>query len=226
MRHQQPQALTMASDNTQSAYDQSANFSAPRCSLSNGRLVFASGAIGVTLYGDPLLPDLYQAHFTGHLPNVSVQTGIVTIQYNQLPVYARSINNEEAPATIALNGTIAWEIECRGGLAHGIADLRELALRSLDLGSVSGAALALPQPAETIFIYMAGSVSDVVIYRPRGVAARVQINGSASHLRFDEQDFGAVIDGVRWQSVDYNKVSARYEISIAGSASNVRMATW
>lgn len=206
--------------------EQSSNFSAPLCSLTSGRLVFAAGAVGVTLYGDPLLPALYCAHFAGQAPNVNVQGGIITMHHTAISRPNRVGQFHEALATIALNGAIPWEIECRGGLAGLIAELRELPLRALDLGSVSGATLALPIPSATVFVYLAGSVSDVVFYRPHNVAARVQINGSASHLMFDEQYVGAVIDGVRWQSSDYQQATARYDISIAGSASQVTIATW
>jgi len=226
MQPQSTQVCALAGYTAEKQDEQSGNFSAPLCSLTSGRLVFAAGAVGVTLYGDPLLPALYCAHFAGHAPSVNVQDGIITMRYHAIPTPNRAGQFHEALATIALNGAIPWEIECRGGLAGLIADLRELPLRALDLGSVSGATLALPSPSATVFVYLAGSVSDVVFYRPHNVAVRVQINGSASHLMFDEQYFGAVIDGVRWQSPDYKQATARYDISIAGSASHVTLATW
>jgi len=49
-------------------------------SVTSGHLVFASGAGGVTLQADSALPDLYRAHFAGHIPSVWAQNGMVTIQ--------------------------------------------------------------------------------------------------------------------------------------------------
>jgi hypothetical protein len=40
-------------------------------------------------------------------------------------------------------------------------------------------------------------------------------------LTFDGQRFGAVADGIRWQTADYAGATNRYDISIAGSISNM-----
>lgn len=226
MQHKYVQVLPTNGYISESPCHKSDNFSAPLGSLTNGRLIFAAGAIGVTFYGDPLLPDLYRAHFADIPPSITVQSGIVTIHYEQTPSRNHPVWRHETLAAIALNGTIPWEIECRGGLAGLMADLRELPLRALDLGSISGAVLALPKPLGPVFIYLAGSVSDVALYRPPNVAVRIQINGSASHLTFDEQHYRALNDGIRWQSPDYQHGAACYEISIAGSASNMKITTW
>jgi hypothetical protein len=176
-----------------------------------------------------MLPDLYQAHFERHVPGIRVQDGAVTIQSSQTPQFDSSAGPPGTPwaplARITLNGTIPWEIEFRGGVARLIADLRGLPLRALDLGSASGSLITLPQPTGVVFVYIAGSASDLTIHRPAGVAVRIDISGSVSNVTLDEQHFGAAADGIRWQTPDYNTVAACYDISIVGSASNLTLAT-
>jgi hypothetical protein len=197
------------------------NYSAPLGSLTSGRLLFASGAAGITIQGDPNLSDLYRAHFERPMPSIQVQEGIVTFRYRHRSFLEWLTNWREPLAHLTLNGSIPWEIEFRGGVAKLTADLRALSLRALDLGSASEIKLILPSPSGTVYIYIAGSASDVTIQHPPGSALRVQIGGGASNLTFDEQRFGAVADGICWQTPDYNGAVNRYEISIAGSVSNM-----
>lgn len=206
----------------------SAEFTAPLGSVTSGRLVFAASAAGVTIRADAMLPDLYQAHFERHVPGIRVQDGAVTIQSSQIPQFDSSAGPPgtlwASLAQVTLNGAIPWEIEFRGGVARLIADLRGLPLRALDLGSASGSMITLSQPAGVVFVYIAGSASDITIHRPHSVAVRVDIGGSVSNVTLDEQHVGAAADGIRWQTPGYNTVADRYDISIAGSASNLTIA--
>jgi hypothetical protein len=207
---------------------------APRDAATGGRLVFTSGAIGVTLQGDPALVELYRARFVQHVPNVHLErepadkrpspgAGAckVTIHYRQRRAADCLTLWRESLAAIALNGSIPWEIEFHGGVANLQADLRVLPLRSLDLSDSSAVKVLLPRPIGNIYVNVSGSASDVVIQRPVGVAVRVQIAGSASQVRINEQPFGAVANGINWQTPDYHDAADRYDIRFAGSVSNV-----
>ena len=207
---------------------------APLDAATAGRLVFTSAAIGITLQGDPALVELYRARFVQHVPRVHLEqepadkrpsTGPggckVTIHYRQRTPADWLTLWREPLAAIALNGSIPWEIEFRGGVANLQADLRELQLRSLDLSDSSAVKLLLPRPTGTVYLYVSGSASDIVSQRPAGIALRVQIAGSASQVCIDEQPFGAVANGISWQTHDYHAAADRYDIRFAGSVSNV-----
>jgi hypothetical protein len=125
-----------------------------------------------------------------------------------------------------LNGSLPWEIEFHGGVSELTADLSGLMLRSLDLSSANQVTITFPRPAGAVYIYVAGSVSDFSLYRPPGVAVRVHLSSSASNLTFDQQHFGAVAGEMRWQTPNYTSATDRYDISVAGSASNMTIATW
>jgi hypothetical protein len=207
---------------------------APLGAATGGRLVFTSGAIGVTLLGDPGLVELYRARFVQPVPSVHLElepvdkrpsagsgSSKVTIHYRHRAAADWLTSWREPLAAIALNSSIPWEIEFYGGVAYLQADFRGLRLRSLDLSDSSGVKVLLPRPAGNVYLYVSGSASDVVIQHPVGVALRVQIAGSASQVRIDEQPFGAVANGINWQTPDYPAAADRYDIRFAGSVSNV-----
>src|SRR5262245_27691665 len=108
---------------------------APLGAATSGRLVLTSGAIGVTMEGEPALVALYQARFVEHVPSVDVDRESagskvckVTIHYRQRRVADWLTQWRDQLATIALNGAIPWEIEFHGGVANLQADLRKLGL--------------------------------------------------------------------------------------------------
>jgi hypothetical protein len=195
-----------------------------------GRLVFASGAAALNISADPSMEDLARGRFTRHIPRVSIAEHVVTIRYQRIPllgwlVYARSQFLSKQPlGQIALNSAVPWELQFAGGVSRLSADLRGLRLCSLDLlGGASEVTLLLSRPAGNAYLYIAGGADKLVVRRPQGTGVRLQIDGSASALVFDEQRFKAIAGAVCLQSPDFDKAADRYDISIAGGASHVRI---
>jgi hypothetical protein len=200
-------------------------FSAPVGSATTGRLVFASGAAGVTLQAGPTGPELCQAHFEQHIPNIWARDGVITIRYRDFSFFNWLVYWRNPVAQIKLNQALPWEIEFRDGLSKLIADLSAIQLRALDLCSASEVMIRLPKPSGTVFIHLSGSASDMVIHRPAGVPFRFNLGGSASNLRLDDRSFRAIAGGLSWQSSSYDATADRYDISISGSLSDVTINT-
>src|SRR5262245_59894423 len=106
---------------------------APLDAATGGRLVFSSGAIGVTVEGEPALVELYRARFAQDVPGVHLEresagSGAckVTIHYRQRTLANGPTLWREPLTMIALNGAIPWAIEFHGGVANLHADLRRL----------------------------------------------------------------------------------------------------
>jgi hypothetical protein len=194
-----------------------------RAQATGGRLVFARGATGVTLHADPTLPQLYHAHFAHHVPLVEVHDSTVIVHYRHVPLVGWLVNAAHEPlAAITLNGSLPWEIEFRGGVRKLEADLRKLQLRALDvLGGASHITLTLPAPSGTVFVHIAGGVSNCIIHRPTGVALRMEVSGGVSDLSFDERYIGEAGATGRWESANYSNAGDRFDISIGGGASNI-----
>ena len=104
------------------------NFTAPLGSLRSGRLVFASGISWVTVRADPLMAELYHAHFEGWTPHVSAKDGTVTMRYPRFPLFDWLYYLRERPAEVVLNAQVPWDIEIQDGVSRLTADLRGLEL--------------------------------------------------------------------------------------------------
>jgi hypothetical protein len=209
------------------------NFVQPLGSARSGRLVFASSAGGVEIQGSPRMQQLYRARFEGQIPAVRIEGGVVAIRYLSFP-FPDWLDAAHRPrAAIMLNGSIPWEIEFRGGLSRLAANLAGLTLRSLDLNcSASTVRITLPKPADTVYLYVAGSMRDVVLRRPAGVALRVQISGGGRRVTFDGKAANTAgaqspdDGGIRWQTPGYATETDRYDLSISGSVSRLAVTTW
>lgn len=203
---------------------------APIGVATHGRLAFVRGASLVTLTADPALLTLFQARFEGPEPQVQAADGAVTIRYRRLSLaeWARyALLWGQHASTIALNARLPWQISIQGGVAKLGADLRALRLSALVVsGGASEVAIELPPPAGVVAIRIAGGANRVTLRRPAHSAAQVLVHGGASQIAFDEQSFGAIGGAVRLASPGAAHAADRYEIEIAGGASNLTIDRW
>jgi hypothetical protein len=201
---------------------------APLGQTTSGRLVVKPAAAHLTVSGDPTMTDLYRASFESPAPTVRVQGGTVTVHYPRMAWLTdpRALLGPPPSGDVTLNGSIPWHIRIRGGTAHTSFDLGDLVLYALELGGgASQVELILPTPAGTVPVRVAGGVHDLTVLRPAGVAARVQVGHGASRLTLDDQHFGAVGGGIRWQSPGYDQAGDRYDIAVTGGANTLTLGT-
>lgn len=204
------------------------SFSAPLGTLKQGQLEIANGISNFELAGDPSLRDLFQAQFSGILPEVRTRNERVLIRYRRSPVgwFLDELFGGRHDGNVALNPSVPWQIDLRGGVSHLEADLRELQLSSLTIaGGVSDANVRLPSPLGTVSIQVASGVSDLRISRPQGVPTRLKVSGGISQLIFDDQTYGSMGDGIQLETPDYKTASGRYDIVVRGGVSNLGVYT-
>ena len=194
-------------------------YSAPLGELSSAQLVFPSGTIRLALHAGDIEGSLYQARFEGPVPEVKAKDGIVTIRY---PRRLWMPSKLQRSSEVTLSTAIPWQIVIQGGASEITADLTGLNLVALEFkGGVSMVRLDLPIPVGIVPILISGGASDVVVRRPRGVAARAHLKGWASTFIFDDQTFSSVGNDVRLQSQGYEADAPHYDIEVASSASMV-----
>jgi len=156
------------------------------------------------------------------LPDVQAQDGTVTILYRHVAFFGWLYSWHGAVADIALNPTVPWDVDIRGGASKVTADLRDIRLRSFTvIGGASDIELLLPHPTGTVPIHVSGGVSNVAVYRPPGVAARVRVGGGFSRLTLDGRcpsDWGGSIE---LETPGYPSAIDRYDIGVDGGASRV-----
>ncbi len=192
---------------------------APLGNLESARLVVASGQASLTVRADAPPTALYQAHFTGPMPDVSAKEGLVTVRY---PKRLIALGGGHRTAEIILNSTIPWRIAIQGHGTMVTAKLDGLILAALDVtGGGSSIHLELPTPSGVVPIRINGAASEVTIRRPAGVAARVHLQGFASMLVFDDQQVSGMGRGVWLQSASYNMADPSYDFEVKGATSMV-----
>jgi uncharacterized membrane protein len=188
--------------------------SAPLKAAAGGRLRFPRGATWVTLKAGTAMPELFLASFTGTKPNVRVAGNDVDIESRGLSPVTWRLRS----AHIALNPSIAWQVEVQGGTLRLNADLRGLQLTMVTLeGGAIKVDLALPRPSGTVPIRIRGGASEVSVRRPSGVAVRVIAHGGFRKLQVDGKSIEAT-DEKPIQSLDYVGAVDRYDLELADGA--------
>lgn len=215
---------TLSNSLTEERVGENVTFSAPLGDLKAGRLEVTSGVANLELHGDPSTRDLFHAQFRGLIPEVRTRNERVNIRYHfSLADWLQhAFWGNRYVGEMALNTSIPWQIELRGGVSHLDADLRELQVSSLSItGGVSDAEVLLPRPVGTVQIHVASGVSNLKIFRAQGVAARLKVGGGISHMAFDDQSYGSIGDGLQLETPDYKTAADRYDIILDGGVSNL-----
>ena len=207
---------------TEDGKSERSEFSAPSGSLKSGRLVLASAVTQMELCANPLLDDLYQARFKRQTPHIWLHENTVSIQFRRFRFLEGLANLSGPLAEISLHGSIPWEIEFRKGVSHLDADLRQLQLRSLDvLSGANRIRLMLSRPPGTTYIYISGGISRGIILVPADAGVSLRVSSGATNLVFDNQHFGAIGGETSLQSPHFTSTTGRFDICIAGGASNL-----
>ena len=202
--------------------DRGDDFAAPLGSLTTAHLRFTNGAHRISIWADADVRGLYRARFGDRMPAVMVRDGIVTIWYPRFPADERIYRGSDRSAEVELNASVPWSVEVRGGATRLLADLRTLRLGSLRLeGGTGRLDLALPEPSGTVTVEVLGGASNVAIRRPLGVAARLRVEGGATHLRLDDRRIGAAGGELDLKSRGYDAATHRYDITVTGGANNL-----
>jgi hypothetical protein len=197
-------------------------FVAPLDFATAGRLEFTRGADNVTIHADASTESLYRARFEGAAPDIRVEEGVVRVAY---PRSWNPLDLRGHSADVVLNPVVPWSFVVREGASRIDADMRGLRLEAFEIkGGVRDVRLTLPEPSGTVSISIEGGADDLKVFRPRGVAARVGVEGGASELVLDEQLLGAVGGDTTLESPGYSDAENRYEISVSGGSNTVTVA--
>jgi DNA-binding MarR family transcriptional regulator len=209
---------------------------APLGGTASGRLVFISGAPNLTLRGDRSVAELYRAKFSGPIPKVRVRDGTVTVRYGRFSWFEwrgriagqmidAAAHWRDDRGDIALNTSVPWTIEIRGGVSRVTADLRDLDLAAFEVtGGVSRIDLNLPAPRALAQIQIGGGANDVAVHRPAGVACRLHVRGGANKVTFDGQAARKGLQ-IEFETKDFAGRGPGYEIELTGGANRLTVDT-
>lgn len=197
-------------------------FVLPRDGLAEARLDVATGFANVSIDADPGLEELLRGRFGDRPPAVDLVDGTVTLQ-SPRPTLWRGWSGS---GQLTLNGAVTWSIALGSGASKVRADLRRLALRTLEVrGGASRVDVLLPGPAGTVPIRVSGGASRLTLDRPAGTALRLQMEGGASKVEVDRFQLGSVGGGARWQTPDFDAAADRYDLTVEGGAGRLTVRT-
>ncbi|GAA0525836.1 hypothetical protein GCM10010172_02900 [Paractinoplanes ferrugineus] len=186
----------------------------------SGTLQFLNGASDLEIKGDWLTSDLYRAHFSGHLPDVTTNDGTVSVTYPRRPFVRRR------HGAVSLNASVSWSIDINRGGAEINADLTRIRLRSFVIqGGASNVTLLLGEPSGVVRLSFDGGVSALTVVRPRAVPAIARIRRGAAAIHFDGQEMDAVGGALQLTTPEADQKSDRYEIDVLGGATSLRVTT-
>jgi len=194
--------------------------SLPMDGVTSGRLEIPSGASNVRLQGDAAMAAFLRARFQGKAPKLEARGGVVRMEYTRFTLF----DLRKLGSRLTLNATVPWSLLLRGGVSKLDADLRELAVESIEVrGGVSHANFFLGRPSGTVPIRLTGGSHRLLVRRPADVPVCVRVSGGASRLALDSMYFGAIGGHSRVESPDYAAAVDRYDVEVTGGASVFRI---
>ncbi|HEY7200160.1 MAG TPA: hypothetical protein VIC57_08115 [Candidatus Dormibacteraeota bacterium] len=200
--------------------------SAPAAGVAAGSLRLDAGRGSTRLSGGDLGGDLYRAEIATTAnggPTVEVAGGSVHLSTHPSPdvLWLGRVASDQVDVT--LSSRVPWAVTINGAGLAGQADLSALDVSSV---SVNGAGMTVdlrlpPEPSGAVTIAVNGAGSNVTVRIPSGTAAHAVATGLATGLDVD----GTAATGGAWRSPGYDAAGGRYEISVAGVGSRVRVET-
>jgi hypothetical protein len=201
----------------------SAAFSSAREGITSARLEFPRGAARLTIEGEEI-PELFRARFGPPVPSVAVDDGTITATYPRISPRSWIGPWRARRGWVALSTEVAWALSIRG-VVYLDADLRDLRIERIDLArGASHLEIRLPRPSGIVPVRVSAGVTHMTVGYPAGTAARLRVGRGVAHLRFEEQEFGAVGGALRLESPDAGRTEDRYDIEISRGAAHVWIA--
>ena len=194
-------------------------FTAPLDGVATGRLVFRRGATRVRIRAAEI-DDLCQIGISDPgAVRASAAGGDVIIESRL--TFAAVWGRAENWVDVSLSSSLPWSIEVDGSLSNANLDLRDLALRHLEItGRTYDSEILLPKPRGGVVAIRTGSALDIALLRPQGVPAQLRVGADVRRLIFDESEFGS-IGNARLETPDASLATDRYEIHVGARSEGV-----
>ena len=203
------------------------DLSRPLGTLTAAHLLLNHGGGQITINGSTNLGrQLFRAHIVnpsgGDAPTVTLQDGELTVE---IPSGGSNpFASSTSETDITLSSAVSWSIDLHGGATHGTLDLAVLRVSDLSVeGGATDITTTLPVPGRDVAVTFAGGSSHLVIHAPSGVAVKISINGGASSLHADGQEYGSVHGMTTYATPLFNSTTNRYTITVNGGANDVTL---
>jgi hypothetical protein len=183
------------------------------------------GAVNMTVEGDSSLGSaLYQAHveYSGPKPTVTLDPSSGELHITQ-PGGFLVFGNRRFTLDLKVSTAVTWRFNINSGAADNKFKLSALKVGSIEMNTgASREEITLGPPTGKVPITINGGALTIIVHRPAGTDASVQVSGGAVNLTADgHQERG--IGTKSWQSDGYDSAQDAYRIEVNGGASNVTL---
>jgi hypothetical protein len=196
-------------------------------SLNQATLHVSAGAAKLKVDGsDALGADLYRAHieYSGAKPIVSLDRATGTLEIFHSDDFA-FFEGRRFVLELQVSSAVTWNIRLDSGAADSTLNLSTLKVGSIKISTgASHDAITLGSPIGIVPIRVDGGSLTVLVHRPAGTEASVQVSSGAANLSFDGRQFRGVGDEA-WQSSGYEHATDAYQVEVKGGSSTVTMDT-
>jgi hypothetical protein len=132
-----------------------------------------------------------------------------------------------AVVRVTLSSAVAWRLGFSGGATLTSVYLGHGHLRGADFAAGSSqVTLRLPRPDGTVPLVLAGGASQVTITAPRGVPARLRLDGGAGTARLGGQAYTGIAGGTVLTAPGWTAAADRYDIDAPAGISAITVGTW
>ena len=195
--------------------------------LSQATLHVSAGAATLRVdSSDALGADLYRAHieYSGPKPTVSLDRATGTLEISHSDDFA-FFGDRRFALTLEVSSAVPWNINMDAGSANDTLNLSAVKVGSIKLSAgASHDVITLGTPVGIVPISVVGGDVYVLVHRPAGTEASVQVSAGAVNLSADGTQYHGVGDEA-WQTSGYDHAANGYRVEVSGGASAVTMDT-
>lgn len=129
--------------------------------------------------------------------------------------------------SVVLSSSVVWSLHFAGGTQRTTADLRGGKVAGVAVtAGLDVLALALPRPAGTLPVLLAGGASQCLISLPGGVPARVTAAGGAARITVGGQSLTGVAGGTVLASPGWAAAGSRLDFDATAGFSRLVVTTY
>jgi hypothetical protein len=196
---------------------------APLGGRQHSELDVLSGATSITVATAPLGGELLRVSTPA---GAGIKPDLVVGSTVQLYLDSTGVSGPAA-VRVTLNSRVGWRLAFSGGSTQTAVFLGRGRLRGADFAAGSSQiTMRLPRPSGTVTIVLAGGASQVSLAAPRGVPARLQLDGGASTAVLGGRTYTGVAGGTVLTAPGWASAASRYDIQAAAGIAAISVGTW
>jgi hypothetical protein len=182
-------------------------------------LAVLSGAASVTISAATMPGTLVRAWTPA---GSGIRPELVLIRGSVQLYLASTGQGGPAAVSIQVSSAVRWQLQLSGGASQTSVQMGNGKLSGIDFTAGSSViTAALPRPAGTVTITMAGGASQLTLAVPAGVPTRLQLVGGASQANLGGHTYTGIGGGTVLAMPGWPTATSRYDLDATAGVSEV-----